>query len=277
MSESEYSGRRFLLDTRSRRQFAVDFDHGRPCSKIEAIGGAFKAGETIFALDDETEFAVRDGKATAMTTLFQINIGPDSKPCHLKLLGVAFDVSLHQGPPHLKLEFRMKDDSVEELQRMGFDRGFPRSFTQRADSSSPHFKRTPHGYRVDLPFFDNVCLLEHHGLRASSARTGVALLPLAKPLYPDSRLVDARTLAITKDMEDGKLRTVFNFETKRVTEIFFGPDGTAKVMTGYAFRDYGDEALEAASVRLSALGGVPGEFAGGMDKKFNIKLPPPKP
>lgn len=277
MSETEYSGRRFLLDTQSRRQFAVDFDRGRPSSKIEAVGGAFKAGETIFALDDEREISVKDGKATANTTLFQISVGHDGKPRNLKLVGVSFDVSLHQGPPHFRLEFRLKDESAKELARMGFDRSYPRVFTQRADSASKHFQRTPQGYTVDLRFFDNICLLEQHGLRASSARTGVTLLQPAAPLYPDSKLVDARTLSITKDMEDGKLRTVFNFETKRVTEIFFGADGNAKVMNGYAFRDYGDEALDAASVRLGALGGTHGEFADGMDKKFTAKLPPPKP
>jgi len=272
----EYTGRRFLLDTHSRRQFAVDFEGGRPSPKIEAIGGAFKAGETIFALDDQTEFFVKDGKATANATLFQINVGHDGKPRNLKLVGVAFDVSLQQGPPHFKLEFRLQDDSVKELSRMGFERTCPRVFTQRADSSSKHFQRTPQGYTVDLRFFDNVCLLEQHGLRASSARTGVTLLQPPKPLYPDSKLVDARTLAITKDVEDGKLRTIFNFETKRVTEIFFGSDGAAKVMNGYAFRDYGDEALDLAAVRLGALGGTPGELADGMDKKFSVKLPPPK-
>jgi hypothetical protein len=277
MSETEYSGRRFLLDTQSRRQFAVDFDHGRPSSKIEAVGGAFKAGETIFALDDQTEFFVKDGKATANTTLFQLSVGHDGKPRNLKLMGVSFDVSLHQGPPHFKLEFRLKDDSAKELSRMGFDRNYPRVFTQRADSSSKYFQRAPHGYTVDLRFFDNICLLEQHGLRASSARTGVTLLQPPKPLYPDSKMVDAHTLSITKDMGDGKLRTVFNFETKRVTEIFFGPDDRAQAMNGYLFRDYGDEALEAASVRLTALGGTPGDYGDGMDKKFSAKLPPPKP
>lgn len=277
MSESEYTGRRFLLDTQSRRQFAVDFESGRPGSKIESIGGGFKAGETIFALDDQAEYAVKDGKATAHATLFQISVGPNGQPRNLKLMGVAFDVSLRQGPPHFTLEFRMKDESVKELQRMGFERSFLRIFTQRADSSSPHFTRTPHGYLVDLRFFDNVCMLEQHGLRASSARTGVTLLSPPKPLYPDSKLIDARTLSITKEMDDGKLRTVFNFETKRVTEIYLGSDGKQAAMSGYAFRDYGEEALQAASERLSALGGTPGVLGDGMDKKFTAKLPPPKP
>ncbi|MEZ0260234.1 MAG: hypothetical protein ACAH80_04450 [Alphaproteobacteria bacterium] len=272
-----YTGRRFLLDTQSRRQFIVDFEGGRPGSGIEPVGGTFKAGETVFALDDQTEFSVKDGVATANTTLFQLSVGHDGKPRNLKLMGVSFDVSLRQGPPHFTLEFRLKDDSVKELSRMGFDRHYPRVFTQRADSSSKYFSRTPHGYKVDLRFFDTVAILEQHGLRASSARTGVALLQPPKPLYPDSRLVDNRTLAITKDMEDGRLRTVFNFEMKRVTEIFFDRDGRQAAMNGYAFRDYGEEALQAASERLTALGGMPGEIGDGMAKKFSAKLPPPKP
>lgn len=275
--DAEYTGRRFLLDVKSGRQFVVDFEGGRPSSKIDSIGGAFRAGETIFALDDQTEFNVRDGVATANTTMFQISVGHDGKPRNLKLLGVAFDVSLRQGPPHFTLEFRLKDEAVLGLSRMGFDRNFPRVLTQRADSSSKHFTRTPQGYKVDLRFFDNVSLLEQHGIRASSARTGVTLLQPSKPLYPDSSLVDSRTLAVTKDMEDGRLRTVFNFETKRVTEIYLGADGKQAAMAGYAFRDYGEEALHMAATRLSALGGAPGELGDGMDKKFSAKLPPPKP
>lgn len=276
MSGAEYSGRRFLLDTATTRQFAVTFTDGRPDSRIEAVGGKFQPRETIFALDDDIEFTIKEGVATATTTLYQLTVDAAGRPSNLKLMGVAFDITLRAGPPHFTMEAVMTDSSVNDLRRVGFNRDFPRFFTQRADSSSKHFKRTPKGYLVEPRFFDNVTLLPQHGARASSARTGV-VMALPKMVYPDTHFIDAQTVAITKELENGKLQAVFNFETQRVTEVFTANDGKQAVMSGYAFREYGDTALKLAFDRLKAMGGQPRDYDESCDKKFAVKLPQPKP
>ncbi len=276
MTGDGYSGKRFLLDTQSTRQFSVTFVDGRPDAHIETVGGAFKAGETIFALDDEADFSVRDGVARASTTLYQMTVDRAGRPSNLKLLGVSFDITLRAGPPHFTMEARLDENSVKALYRMGFARDFPQVFTQRADSSSKNFKRTPGGYIADPSFFDNVCLLPQHGARASSARTGV-VMALPKVVYPDTHFIDAQTVSIIKELENGKLQTVFNFETQRVTEVFTGTDGKQAAMSGFAFRDYGDTALKLAFDRLKSLGGNPRDYDESFDKKFGVKLPQPKP
>ncbi|MBI1215305.1 MAG: hypothetical protein GC185_05730 [Alphaproteobacteria bacterium] len=85
--------------------------------------------------------------------------------------------------------------------------------------------------------------------------------------------VDEQTLSETKrlDSHGNALKLVFNFESRRVTEIFTGPATEEKpqgAMLSHRFDDYEPAALKAAFDKLVALGGHPRppEAAARLDK-----------
>lgn len=76
---------------------------------------------------------------------------------------------------------------------------------------------------------------------------------------------DAQTLVETKplDAQGSRLRLVFNFETRRVTEIYDSATGRdAAAMTSHSFDDYDPDSLKSAFERLAQLGGHPKPLSG---------------
>jgi hypothetical protein len=72
---------------------------------------------------------------------------------------------------------------------------------------------------------------------------------------------DDQTLVETKplDGQGNSLKLVFNFEARRVTEIFSSPavEGQQSAMVSHRFEDYAPQALQKAFDRLVSLGGRP--------------------
>ncbi|MEZ0224179.1 MAG: hypothetical protein ACAH83_06485 [Alphaproteobacteria bacterium] len=93
--------------------------------------------------------------------------------------------------------------------------------------------------------------------------------------YGRFTVADYETLIETKPMPDntGNLRIIFNFASRRVEEIHEFTNPKQNVITGFAFDEYGQAALEAAREKLIELGGNPS----GLDQPLRGKASVAKP
>jgi hypothetical protein len=82
--------------------------------------------------------------------------------------------------------------------------------------------------------------------------------------------VDADTLLEAKYVPDARgcsvFKTLFNFRSRRVHEIYEAGQGAQAVMNGMPFAEYDTEALEYAREKLAQLGGKPRPLGDALDK-----------
>jgi hypothetical protein len=266
--EQEFSGYRYLVDTSNSRQYAVRFQNGRPrqpihvCApKAEECG--FKPNETLFALDDEVQFTQTSKGATASAMLFQIVTSADGKPKTLKMMGVDYDVKIAVNTKGIQVQYQLCQESAQALAERGFSAQAPKTFTNEVDLMNPGVQRTATGVTIDNNFLANLPFPPNHSGGALIARMASdTAMPApaaasAKPAPSPYSKADDQTLEHVKALSGGKLKTVFDFEARRVTEIYEAPSKSAPGMTGHSFAEHDREALEQAYAKLVEIKGNP--------------------
>jgi hypothetical protein len=184
-------------------------------------------------------------------------------------MAAIFDVKLSATDKDISVMFDLSPETRNLMSSQGFAQDFPKMFTHRLDAKSKGIEKTRSGVTVGieavkaLPFVPG-----HEGgaalARAATAEKGEAAFEPGRPKRVVRR-ADDQTLVETKSLGDGSvLKIVFNFESRRMTEIYEGASHRTS-MTGYAFADVDRDTLEAAWTALSGLGGKPRPLE---DKKF---------
>jgi len=172
-NENGFHGYRFLLDAKDDRQYVIRYDNGAPRGlqvfAPDERNGKFRANETIFAFDDETESKVgANGKATLSVVAYQFNIGPEGKPVGGKELGVEFNVNFSIDPNNTQVTYTLTDKSKADLAEKGFDSAFPQSFSEKLDPQDPGINRATG--RVDSRLLSNLAFPPQHDGQAYVAR-----------------------------------------------------------------------------------------------------------
>lgn len=273
-----FYGFRYLMDANNGRQYAIQFDNGKPKKPIRVFAAnpgqaKFAPNETVFALDDEFEVTMQSGKPKVSTVMTQIITGEKGEPRSLKLQGVEYDVTFTTGETSPKIVYTLSAHSAAELKNYGFDVSLPKSFSsvlQQQDMTAM-LSGAAGGVKDGLA---NLPFPPHHYGGALIARMAdpagdvAPAAPIAQarkptpPLSPWSK-ADDQTLVHVKGIGNGeKLKTVFDFEARRVTEVYAG-QGAA--MTGHSFAEHDPAALEDARQKLVELQGKPRPLD---DKKF---------
>lgn len=272
--EAGFSGYRFLMEAEGERQFAVQFKNGRPVQPVRVFSEAegdnvFRANEKAFAFDDEVKVSsTAAGQLRVAATAYQITVNAAGRPGNIKTVAVEYDVVFTQQPDN-PVTFTLTAPSAMLLQETGFSPDFPAEITGALGSSSANAVQSEGG--LFLPARDimqGIAFPPQHGGRATLAREGVQKTPEPAGETPPCMMVDPQTLAETKDLGGGeRLKTVFNFEAARVTEIFTAP-GQQPAITGHPFSEHDDDALAAAFARLKKMGGAPKPLA----QKASLKI-----
>jgi len=129
-NESSYHGYRYLVDVKTTRQYAIQYNNGRP-SAVYAYSGAearqdsLVANETIIAYDDDQDVEDRGSEGRFLNTLaYKIDIGSNGKPVGLKSQPVSFKMTAvadTKQPGFAKVTYTMTEESMKELKASGFD------------------------------------------------------------------------------------------------------------------------------------------------------------
>lgn len=92
--------------------------------------------------------------------------------------------------------------------------------------------------------------------------------------YGRYNAVDYETLVEKKQVSDkSQISLVFNFASRRVSEIYEYGQPSQAVKTDIAFDDYAEEAIKAAAQKLTELGGTPTPYDAGLPGKRTIAKP----
>jgi ATP-dependent Clp protease ATP-binding subunit ClpC len=177
--ENGFYGKRYLVDAENSRQYAIQYSNGRPQKPIlvfaqSAKEGSFKAGETVFALDDESELSTAGGKPKISTVAFQIKIGDDGQPKGLKQQGIEYDITFRAAGGKFEVVYTLTPESKKVLAENDFGANFPASFTNSDISTSDRgIQRTANGLTIDPSMLRNLSFPPHHDGGALVARANV--------------------------------------------------------------------------------------------------------
>ncbi|HYD17242.1 MAG TPA: hypothetical protein VEF76_02030 [Patescibacteria group bacterium] len=137
-----FTGYRYLLDAKNKREYAIRFEDNVPQLPIGVFSttlrdaAEIRAGETVFALGDEVEFSKdkETGRISAVATAYQIVQGDNGKPKRLEEQKVEFAVELGRSDQGDKMIFyTLTPDAKFTLQKGGFSDDFPEQFKQSLD------------------------------------------------------------------------------------------------------------------------------------------------
>ena len=256
---------KYLLDATGSRQYALRVEDGRPTKKVTVAtpvgAGALKPNETIYAFAEETAMSYATGGMVLGATLYKIVTDSDGIPKDMRQASVEFAVEFSMGADK-GVTYKLTPGSDVALAQANIGDDFPRELTGSLAGNGFDEKVTGGGLIVpstksmgiDMPF------PPQHETGASFVRAAVenanpAANDAARPAAGFYKS-DAQTLVEVKDLGAGEsLRLVFNFESRRVTEIFTGKAEAA--LGSYGFDAYDADALKNAFDKLVELKGAP--------------------
>ena len=256
---------KFLLDATGARQYALKIEDGRPSKKITVAtpvgAGALQPNETVYAFAEGGATTFNAGGMALATTVYKITTGSDGIPKDMRQASVEFAVSFSMGGDK-GVTYKLSPASEAALTQAGIGADFPREisgtlagngFDERETTGGLIMPAAKSAFGADLPF------PPQHEEGAKFARAAVEhetpANDAAKPRAGFYK-ADAQTLVEVKDLGAGEsLRLVFNFESRRVTEIFSGKAEAA--LGSYGFDAYDADALKTAFDKLVELKGAP--------------------
>lgn len=281
-----YHGYRYLVDAYFPREFAVRFENDRPKKPITVFEkggpGKFRPSEVVFALDDEVEITTGPAGSQASTVLFMITTDANGEPRNIKTCGCEYDVKFSVTGSTLTVSYELTSASMRALESsLGTSSRAPRRFENKVPVNSEEVWRHGSSVVVSPALLRRLPFPPNHEGSAMTARTAVAAASAEKfPSVPQAAeapattayaKVDDQTLSETKKLGNGeKLKILFDFEARRVTEVF--ETSSKLAMTGHTFEEHDQEALQKAHDRLVGLSGKPKPLDG---KKFpSLKVDP---
>lgn len=206
-NEEGFTGYRYLLDAKNSRQYAVRYVGGDPVKPILPFAldereNGFKAGETVFAFDDEIERKLEGGKISFHATTFQLDIGPDAQPVGGNRAGVVYEAVLRPNMAGgIDVSYILSKDSELSLTQRGFSDDFPKSFRHTIEPESPALSRDPMGRLIIDPKIISLLPFPPH---QPDGLAVVARMSVEKA--PDNVAVAPRE----KDKVTGKAKDDFN-------------------------------------------------------------------
>jgi hypothetical protein len=256
---------KYLLDATGSRQYAVKVEDGRPTKKITVAtpvgAGALQPNETIYAFAEGAATTYNAGGMSLAATVYKITTGSDGIPKDLRQASVEFAVSFSMGGDK-GVTYKLSPASEAALAQAGIGADFPRELSGTMAGNGFNERETTGGlivpagkssFGADLPF------PPQHEAGANFARAAVENeTPANDAARPRAGFYksDAQTLVEVKDLGAGEtLRLVFNFESRRVTEVFTGKAEAA--LGSYGFDAYDPDALKNAFDKLVELKGSP--------------------
>lgn len=279
--EAGFHGYRYLLDASGTEEYAVRFDNGKPTKPIlvfdaQSPGASFPANATIFALDDETEIASGPRGSRLSTTLFQITTDANGVPRNLKMCSCDYDIRLTANGSDVAVSYELSQASQIMLSNMDFSPKVPKQFTGRMNAVEAKAWRHGASVMVDPAQLRQLPFPPHHAGGALLARTSAdatkdVVTAAAAVVSSAYTKVDAQTLMETKKLGGGeKLKIIFDFEARRVTEIV--ETSSKMAMTGHSFDEHDHDALDKAYQQLVDLKGAPKPIDG--KRKPSLKIDP---
>lgn len=259
-------GYKFLLDATGARQYALKMEDGRPSKKITVAtpvgAGSLQPNEIVYAFAENGATTFNAGGMALATTVYKITTGSDGIPKDLRQASVEFAVSFSMAGDK-GVTYKLSPASEAALAQAGIGADFPREISGTLSGNGFDERETTGGlivpaaeksaFGADLPF------PPQHEAGAKLARAAVENeTPANDAAAPRAGFykADAQTLVEVKDLGQGEsLRLVFNFESRRVTEIFTGKAEAA--LGSYGFDAYDPDALKTAFDKLVELKGNP--------------------
>lgn len=256
---------KFLLDATGARQYALKIEDGRPSKKVTVASpvgaGSLQPNETIYAFAENAATTFNAGGMALSATVYKITTGSDGIPKDLRQASVEFAVCFSMSGDK-GVTYTLTPGSEAALAQAGIGADFPRELSGTMAGNGFDERETTGGlivpagksaFNADLPF------PPQHEAGANFARAAVEN---ENPANDASRpragfyKSDAQTLVEVKDLGSGEtLRLVFNFESRRVTEVFTGKAEAA--LGSYGFAAYDEDALKNAFDKLVELKGTP--------------------
>ena len=146
MTDNEYTGYRFMVDAKTTRQYSLRYENGVPQPPIAVHArdikeAKLKAGETVFAFDDEVETIQRDNKVFVSTQVWQMKANSEGtlgKGAEISFLPVEYQVVFRQNPSRdgaVDLVYVLTDDSKAALDADGFSDDLPEMFIEEMDKN----------------------------------------------------------------------------------------------------------------------------------------------
>lgn len=268
--ETGFNGHRFLMDAANARQYAVPFVDGQPKAGISIFtpdgkNQAFAPNDVILAFDDDAEISISPGKAKLSVSLFQIRTDGEGVPANMKICGCEYMISAAQRPGGVEIAYELSPASILDLAQRNLAAKVPPKFITQVSAAALGVSSSGDRTTVSEAAIGRIPFPPHH----PEATRGIRQMIVNPPATSYARAGD-QTLEQTTPLSGGeKLKTLFDFEARRVTEIFDG--GKDKVaIAGHSFDEHDRGALEKAYQRLIDLRGKPRPLD---DKKFSsLKL-----
>ena len=255
---------KYLLDGTGSRQYALRIEDGRATKKITVAtpvgAGSLKPDETIYAFAEGASTTFSGGGMVLSATVYKISTDSDGIPKDMRQAAVEYAVDFSMSGDK-GVTYKLLPNSEMALQQAGIGDDFPRELSGNIAGNGFDEKVTGSGLimpgvksmGVELPF------PPQHESGANLARAAIENeTPANDVARPRAGFYksDAQTLVEVKDLGSGEsLRLVFNFESRRVTEIFTGKAEAA--LGSYGFTAYNEDALKAAFDKLVELKGTP--------------------
>ncbi|MDE2336494.1 MAG: ATP-dependent Clp protease ATP-binding subunit, partial [Alphaproteobacteria bacterium] len=167
-NNENFTGFRYLVDTKSERQYALEFVDGAPKPPLRTYNGLpIEPNETIFALDDAQTLNSFGDRTTITTDAYQIKADPTGTHYDIRVATVTYKVV---NMPNGRLALEITPESQQELT----DEGFGFTFPKRFDNVETVAQGKVGEYHVSLP--------PQHGYgRASAARKAHGQPVLTQP------------------------------------------------------------------------------------------------
>ncbi len=257
---------KYLLDGTGSRQYALRIEDGRPTKKVTVAtpvgAGSLKPDETVYAFAEGASTTFSGGGMVLSATVYKISTDSDGIPKDMRQAAIEYAVDFSMNGDK-GVTYKLTPNSEMALQQAGIGDDFPRELSGSIAGNGFDEQVTGSGLimpgvksmGVELPF------PPQHESGANLARAAIenaAAPPANDPAAPRAGFYksDAQTLVEVKDLGSGEtLRLVFNFESRRVTEVFTGKAEAA--LGSYGFAAYDEDALKTAFDKLVELKGTP--------------------
>lgn len=260
---------KYLLDATGSRQYALKSEDGRPTRHITVAtpvgAGSLKPNETVYAFAEGAATTFSGGGMVLAATVYKITTDSDAIAKDMRQAAVEYAVDFSMGGDK-GVTYKLTPASEIALKQAGIGDDFPREISGTMSGNGFDERVTggglivpaAKGMGVEMPF------PPQHEDGAKFARAAIDKSNVEKPNAANDTATpragfyksDAQTLVEVKDLGAGEtLRLVFNFESRRVTEVFTGKAEAA--LGSYGFAAYDEDALKTAFDRLVELKGTP--------------------
>jgi hypothetical protein len=255
---------KYLLDATGARQYALKSEDGRPTRHITVAtpvgAGSLKPNETIYAFAEGAATTFSGGGMVLAATVFKITTDSDAIAKDMRQAAVEYAVDFSMSGDKA-VTYKLTPASEIALKQAGIGDDFPRELAGAMSGNGFDERVTggglivpaAKGMGVEMPF------PPQHEDGAKFARAAIAKQDASNDTQtPRAGFYksDAQTLVEVKDLGSGEtLRLVFNFESRRVTEVFTGKAEAA--LGSYGFAAYDEDALKTAFDKLVELKGTP--------------------